>query len=159
MNLVSIALWGFIATIVLTTTLAASQWLGWTRMAIPFMLGTMFTPDRARAAWLGFVVHFLNGWVFALVYALVFEDLRLAAWWLGAMGGLVHAAFGLLVIIPLLPAIHPRMASEDRGPTPTRQLQPPGFLALHYGRRTPIVTVVAHIGYGVVLGAFYTLSP
>jgi hypothetical protein len=157
MNLGSIALWGFVGTIVLTTALAASQWLGWTRMAIPFMLGTMFTSDRALAAWLGFLVHFFNGWVFAFLYALVFEDLQRAGWWLGALGGLLHAAFVLLVIIPLLPAVHPRMASEDRGPTPTRQLQPPGFLALHYGRRTPIITVIAHVAYGAVLGAFYTL--
>jgi hypothetical protein len=157
MNLPSIALWGFIATIVLTTTLAASQWLGWTRMGIPFMLGTMFTPDRALAAWLGFMVHFVNGWVFAFIYALVFQNLQLATWWLGAIGGFLHAVFVLLVIIPLLPAIHPRMASEDRGPTPTRQLQPPGFLALHYGRRTPIVSLAAHIAYGAVLGAFYRL--
>jgi hypothetical protein len=157
-NLASITLWGFLATIVLTTTLAASQWLGWTRMAIPFMLGTMITPDRMQASWLGFLAHFVNGWIFAFVYALVFEDLNFATWWLGGIGGLVHAVFVLLVIIPLLPAVHPRMASEDRGPTPTRQLQPPGFLALHYGRRTPILTVVAHVAYGALLGAFYTVN-
>jgi hypothetical protein len=157
-NLSSIALWGFLATIVLTTTLAASQWLGWTRIALPFMLGTAFTPSRSQAKWLGILAHFINGWGFALIYALVFEDLQLATWWLGALGGFLHAAFVLLVLIPLLPAVHPRMASQDRGPTPTRQLQPPGFLALHYGRRTPVLTTLAHIAYGAVLGAFYTIA-
>ena len=47
------------------------------------------------------------------------------------------------------------MASELRGPTPTRQLEPPGFLALHYGRRTPIVSIVAHMAYGAMLGGMY----
>jgi hypothetical protein len=55
-------------------------------------------------------------------------------------------------------AIHPRMANEQQGPTPTRQLEPPGSLALNYGRRTPLFLVVAHLVYGVILGAFYQLK-
>ncbi|HEV2073099.1 MAG TPA: hypothetical protein VGR29_05595, partial [Thermomicrobiales bacterium] len=42
-------------------------------------------------------------------------------------------------------------------PTPTRQLEPPGFFALHYGRRTPISVILAHLLYGGILGAFYRL--
>jgi hypothetical protein len=53
-----------------------------------------------------------------------------------------------------LPALHPRMANEQRGPTPTRQLEPPGFLALNYGYRTPLSVVLAHVLYGAVLGLF-----
>jgi len=34
----------------------------------------------------------------------------------------------------MLPGLHLRMASEQRGPEPTRQLEPPGFLALNYAR-------------------------
>jgi hypothetical protein len=34
-------------------------------------------------------------------------------------------------------------------------LQPPGFLALNYGKRTPLVTVVAHIVYGAIVAAAY----
>jgi hypothetical protein len=30
-------------------------------------------------------------------------------------------------------------------------------MALHYGRRTPLITIIAHILYGAVLGAFYRL--
>jgi hypothetical protein len=49
----------------------------------------------------------------------------------------------LVVAMPALPAIHPRMASEQDGPTPTRQLEPPGVMALNYGRRTPISVILA----------------
>ena len=49
------------------------------------------------------------------------------------------------------------MASEQRGPTPTRQLEPLGFLALNYGRRTPLSVVIAHVLYGAILGGFYHL--
>lgn len=34
-------------------------------------------------------------------------------------------------------------------------LEPPGFLALHYGYQTPMVTMLAHLSYGIVLGALY----
>lgn len=158
MNLGSVLLWGFLATLVLTGTMAASQGLGLSRMSIPFMLGTVVVPDRSRAMVLGFAMHFANGWIFALVYALVFQSLCIATWWLGAVGGLVHGLFVLLVLLPLLPEVHPRMATERHGPTPTRMLQPPGFLALHYGRRTPLATLIAHVAYGIILGAFYQLS-
>jgi hypothetical protein len=75
MNLGSALLWGFVATIVLTTLMAAAHALRITRMSIPFLLGTMFTPDRARARLIGFMAHLMNGWVFALVYALAFREL------------------------------------------------------------------------------------
>lgn len=155
MNLPDVLLWGFVGTVVLTTIMAASQGLGLSRMSIPFMLGTMFTPDRAKARWLGFLVHLMNGWLFALIYALAFENWGRATPWLGAGIGLVHASFVLAAGMPVLPGLHPRMASEERGPEPTRQLQPPGFLALNYGYRTPVVTVIAHLAYGAVLGGFY----
>lgn len=157
MNWPSALLWGFAATVVMTTVMAGSQWLGLTRMSLPFMIGTVFSADRDRAKAIGFVVHLVNGWAFAFLYAAVFESLGRATWWIGATVGIVHAAFVLLVGMTILPGLHPRMASEVRGPTPTRELEPPGFLALHYGRRTPITVAVAHVLYGVILGAFYRL--
>jgi uncharacterized membrane protein YagU involved in acid resistance len=158
MNTRGVSLWGFAATIVLTTLMAGSQALGLTRMNIPYMLGTMVTPDRDRAKLVGFGVHMLNGWLFACVYAAAFQSLRRATWWLGAAIGLVHGLFVLVAGMVLLPALHPRMASEQQGPTPTRQLEPPGFMALNYGRRTPISVMLAHLVFGGILGAFYRLK-
>ena len=158
MSIGSILLWGFIATLVLTGTLAASQMLGLSRMSLPFILGTVVAGDRSRAMVVGFAMHLVAGWLFALIYALVFQALGQATWWLGALGGLIHGLFVLLVLLPLLPEVHPRMATERQGPTPTRMLQPPGFLALHYGRRTPFASLIAHVAYGVILGSFYHLA-
>lgn len=157
MNRGGIALWGFAGTVVLTTLMAASQSLGLTRISLPFILGTMATADRDRAKLVGFGMHLVNGWLFAAVYAAAFRSWRRATWWLGVAIGLVHALFVLGVGLPLLPGLHPRMASEQRGPTPTRGLEPPGFLALNYGRRTPIAVILAHLVYGGILGAFYRL--
>jgi hypothetical protein len=158
MNLPSILLWGFVATVVLSIMMAASQRLGYTRMSIPFLLGTMMTANRDRAMFLGLLVHMINSWLFALIYALAFESWHWATWWLGAGIGLVHVLFVLMIGMPLIPAMHPRMVSEYFGPTPNRQLQPPGFLALNYGRRSPIVALVSHLLYGAILGAFYRLA-
>jgi hypothetical protein len=49
------------------------------------------------------------------------------------------------------------MATDARGPEPTRELEPPGFMAINYGRRTPIVTIGAHLIFGAILGIFYRL--
>jgi uncharacterized membrane protein YagU involved in acid resistance len=155
MNFESVLLWGFVATVVLTSIMSASQGLGLSRMSIPYLLGTMLTPNRDRAMLVGFLFHVMNGWAFAMIYALAFESWGAATWWLGATIGLVHGSFVLLAGMQLLPGMHPRMASERQGPSPTQQLQPPGFLALNYGRRTPLVSIVAHLVYGAILGSFY----
>ncbi len=158
MNVESVALWGFVATVVLTSIMAGAQGMGLSRMSMTFIVGTMFTSDRARAGVAGLVMHLVNGWIFAFLYAAAFESWCRATWWLGGGIGLVHGIAVLTVLMPVLPGFHRRMASEERGPEPTRLLEPPGFLALHYGRRTPLVTLLAHVVYGMVLGAFYHLS-
>jgi uncharacterized membrane protein YagU involved in acid resistance len=142
-----------LATAVLTTLLSGSQGIGLTRISLPFVLGSVFTPDRNRAYVAGFAIHFLNGWLFSLGYLEVFTTFGWSGWWEGAAVGLFHGIFVLVVLMPLLPNVHPRMATEDYGPSPTRQLEPPGFLALNYGRRTPVVTLLAHVVYGAILGA------
>ena len=54
MNWIHWLVWGFSGTVVLTSILAASQGFGLTRMNIPYLLGTMFTPNRDRAMVTGF---------------------------------------------------------------------------------------------------------
>ncbi len=158
MNLDSALLWGFVATLLLTTLMSASQGLGLSRMSIPFILGTMFTSDRDRAPFVGFVAHLMNGWVFAFLYALILESLGRTGWWLGAVLGALHGIAVLVAVMPIIPGVHPRMATENQGPEPTRALEPPGFMALNYGRQTPAIALVAHVVYGLILGGFYVLA-
>jgi hypothetical protein len=159
MNARGVALWGFVGTLVLTGLMSGGQGLRLSRISLPYLLGTVVTPDRDRARLAGFGIHLVNGWLFAFIYAAAFQSWRRATWWLGAAIGLVHAIVVLTAGLPLLPAIHPRMASEQQGPTPTRQLEPPGFLALNYGRRTPLIIILAHLIYGGILGTFYRVEP
>jgi hypothetical protein len=158
-NVWNAILWGFLATVVMTSIMAASQALRWTRMSMPLIVGTIFTEDLDRARLAGLCVHFVNGWLFALLYAATFESLGSATWWTGAFMGMIQAFFVLTVGMSTLPGLHPRMANEEHGPTPTRLLQPPGFLALNYGMTTPLAVLAAHVVYGAILGEFYVLSP
>lgn len=152
------ALWGFVATMVLTTIEAGAQGIGLTRMSLPYITGTMITPDRDRAKLYGFLLHFLNGWVFSLIYVFAFISWGDASWWRGALIGIAHGLFVLVVVMTTLPGVHPRMASEQHGPTATRQLEPPGFLGMNYGLRTPISVILSHALFGAILGAFYRLK-
>jgi hypothetical protein len=150
-------LWGFASTVVLTTLMATSQGLGLTRISLPYMLGTMFTPSRDRAKVVGFGVHLVNGWIFSLFYVWTFHSTGHATWWMGAIVGFVHASFVLTAGMRFLPGLHPRMASEKQGSTAVRQLEPPGLLAINYGFQTPIATLVAHMIFGTILGTFYVI--
>ena len=147
----------FLATLALTTVMAASQGLRLTRINLPYILGAIFTPDRQRAKLIGFLVHLLNGWIFSLVYIAIFHAWGRATWWAGAAVGVAQALFVLTAGMSLLPSLHPRMASEEQGPTVTSQLEPPGFLALNYGYQTPLSVLLAHVIYGAILGAFYSM--
>lgn len=150
---VNVLVWGLVATLSLVAITFTSQNLGWSRLDLPFLIGTMFTGDRRVAHVLGFLIFTTVGWFLGFFYFLVFAMLGSAGWWIGALLGAAHGLLLLTVALPLLPNVHPRIASEHAGPDSVRLLEPPGFLALHYGWRTPFVVMVAQTVYGAVLGA------
>lgn len=150
--MLSLVLWGLVATTAMASILQMSQGLGLSRMSLTFLLGSAVSGNRSRASVIGFVLYVAGGWLFAFLYFLFFESIGIGTWWIGAILGLVHGLFLLVCVIPLLPFVHPRMASEHHGMTRLRQLEPPGFLAMNYGYQTPLVTVVAQAVYGGVLG-------
>ena len=146
------AIFGLIATAALTAVMIGAQLAGVTRLDLPLMLGTLVVadPDRARVA--GFFIHVVNGQGFALGYAAAFAASGEASWWGGALLGALHGAVALLVIMPLLPGVHPHMASDRAGLSRGAALEPPGPLGLNYGRETPLVTMLAHVAFGIALG-------
>ena len=149
----ALVLWGLVATTAMTSILQASQGLGLSRMSPTFLLGSAFSGDRARATVLGFGLYLLGGWAFAFLYFVFFRSLGVSTWWMGMALGFVHGLFLLVCAMPLLPYLHPRMASEHHGITAKRLLEPPGFLATNYGYQTPAVVLAAQVVYGGVLGA------
>jgi hypothetical protein len=146
------AVFGLAATATLTAVLMVAQFAGLTRLDLPLMLGTVAVADPDRARVVGFFAHLVNGQVFALGYAAAFAAADGSSWWAGALLGTLHGAVALVAIGPLLPAVHPNMASERSGLSSGPALEPPGPLALNYGRATPVVTLVAHVAFGLALG-------
>lgn len=153
-----VLVWGLVATVLMTTIISASQGLGVSRLSLTFLVGTFFTGRRSRANMIGFLAYMLGGWIFAFVYLLI---LIVAPWpglLTGTLTGFAHGLFLLTVLLTLLPYFHPRMATDYDGPSRHQRLEPPGFMALNYGRRTPLVTLAAQTVYGAILGGFYQWS-
>jgi hypothetical protein len=147
--------WGFVASIALVSVESIAQSIGLTRLNLPLILGTAFTPDRDRARALGILLHIFIGWPFSLFYIVAMTFLGGPTWYHGAIVGLSHALVICVVGWQILPGIHPRMASETHGPTATRMLEPPGFMGVNYGIATPVALFVTHAIFGAIVGAFY----
>jgi hypothetical protein len=151
-------IWGLLGTVAMTTILQGAQGLGLSRLSLPFLAGTFSIGDRRWAVVVGFMIYVAGGWIFGFLYFVVFGSVGLYTWWFGAALGAFHGLFLLVAPLPLLPYIHPRMASEYDGPGSVGQLEPPGFMALNYGHRTPLTTLVGQVVYGAVLGGLPQLQ-
>jgi hypothetical protein len=160
MNIVWSALaGGFVGTLVLTTIVRAAAEFGITRMDFAFLLGTIVTEDRRKAKAIGYVFHFLLGLVFALAYVAFFQVIDRSSWWIGALLGALHAIFTSTVLVnELLPVVHPRMATPDTAANQYALIEPPGFMMLNYGRNTSLVSLVAHIAFGAIVGGMVSVG-
>ncbi len=146
---------GVVGTIVLTSGLRIAQELGLTRMDLALLVGSVIAEDRARASVIGFALNFGAGITFSLGYAGVFAAVGSSTWWLGAVLGVAHAAFvGGTLVTTVLPVIHPRMGTPWTDAEETPLLEAPGFLLHNYGRATLAVTLLVHVAYGAIVGAF-----
>jgi len=144
---------GVMGTLVMTTMLRAAAELGYTRMDLAFLLGTAVTDNRRKAKALGYLFHFLLGIGFALLYGAFFAAIGRSSWWLGALVAVVQALFTATVLVNvLLPVVHPRMGTPETAANEIPLIEPPGFLMLNYGRNTFVITLLAHIAYGAIVG-------
>lgn len=150
---------GLLGTLLLTTVLRIASEVHLTRMDLPFLLGTVFTADRARAKAFGYLTHAAMGLLFALGYYGLFLVLGHHDWWIGTLLGLAHGLFsGIVLVGTLLPAIHPRMGSTLTDAGSVALLEPPGFLLRNYGPQTPAVSLLAHAAFGTIVAAFLTAA-
>lgn len=158
-DVVGLAAGALVGTAVLTAIMEGAQARRLTRMSLPYLLGTMLTERRALIRIAGTLTHFCIGALFAAGYGLLFQRAGRAGWRLGSAVGALHGGVVLVAMIPIVQEVHPRMAEEDEGPDPTPMLQPPGFLGMHYGVQTPVITMLAHVVYGGIVGALYRPTP
>ena len=72
-SLFYLVLWGLIATVAMTSILEGSRGLGFSRLSLPFLIGTFFTTQRRWAVTVGFVAYTIGGWLFAFLYFLLLQ--------------------------------------------------------------------------------------
>jgi hypothetical protein len=147
-----------IGTLAMATIIKAASELGMTRMDFALLLGTAFSDNRRKARAIGYVLYFVLGVAFAEAYGGFFSIIGRASWRLGGLLGALHAIFTATVLVNvLLPVVHPRMATPDSAANEITLIEPPGFLMLNYGRSTFVVTLVAHVVYGALVGLIVRL--
>jgi hypothetical protein len=150
---------GCAGTVVLTTVLRIASEARLTRVDLPFLLGTVVTTDRQRAKVIGYGAHFGIGLAFSLLYRWLFSALGKRGWRLGALFGTAHGVLSATVLVNVvLPMLHPRMGTPFTAAGSSPLIEPPGFLLRNYGRSTALVSLVAHILYGVIVGSFADLD-
>jgi hypothetical protein len=73
----------------------------------------------------------------------------------GLLLGALHGTFagGALVNV-ILPAVHPRMGTPSTDSEEAPLLEPPGLLLRNYGNWTVGLTLLLHLAYGAIVGAF-----
>jgi len=144
---------GFLGTLALSTLLRSASEVGFTRMDLPFLLGTTVTDNRRRAKVYGYLFHFALGLGFAVLYGVSFAAIGRSNGWLGALVGALHALFTSTVLVNvILPVIHRRIGTPETAAHEIALIEPPGFLMLNYGRNTFLVTLISHMVYGAIVG-------
>jgi hypothetical protein len=144
---------GVLGTLVFSTLVKAAGEMAWTRMDLALLLGTAATDNRRTARAYGYLFHLGLGVLFALAYAELFTVVGRSSWWLGAVVGVLHGIFTSTILVNvLLPIVHPRMGTAETAANEIALIEPPGFLMLNYGRNTFVVTLLAHIAYGAIVG-------
>jgi len=143
---------GLAATVVMTALMVIAPMMK-VRMDMPMMLGTMMMDPGAAAKAVGYVVHFMMGIVFGVIYAALVSafdiETSVAGW--AAIIGVVHG-FAAGVMMSMMGSLHPRM----RAATPSgAHVEAPGVFGVRYGAMTPIAIIALHAVFGAVWGAVY----
>ena len=143
MDWIGIIVAGLVGTSAITMLMYAGPMMGMPKMDIAQMLGSMVLPKGAAAFGLGMMMHFVNGVIFAGIYALAWNALNLApSWWTGLIFGGVH--FGVAAMaMSLMPMLHKEVKAGNL-PSP-----------MAGGIKGVMGMLMGHLVYGVVVALIY----
>jgi hypothetical protein len=147
-SVLMLTLGGAVATLLLSSFIFLAPVFGFPFIDFPRLVGGIFTEDPVAAAWLGFWLFFLTGWV-------VFPVPLSIAWTLlpgdhvGLSGALLKGVLWGLVLWALSGVLLPLFGwlnqLTDQG------LENPGFFALEAGVLGALGILLGHLAYGVAL--------
>jgi hypothetical protein len=147
MNIVGAIVAGLAGTVVISLLMAVGPRLGMPKMAIWEMLGAMFSKEGNVG--LGWVIHFMMGVVFAIIYA--------ALWTAGigsatVLSGVIFGAVHFLIVGLMMGGMPMLHAGIKAGST-----QAPGVLMLNSGVMGFMGGLIGHVLYGLVVALVYGL--
>jgi hypothetical protein len=156
---------GFVATVAMTVVMGFAKAKGLTRMpSFELMTGSLVSSDLEQARKAGLLLHYglMGTLVFGIGYGAVFAMLDSSTWLDGLIVGLIHGFVVGMLVLPAMPALHPRVepALVGAGGTVIRSrdgvwLKPPGVLGKDWGDGTPAGVVTGHVVYGIVAALVY----
>lgn len=112
------------------------RWLGIGKIDVIPAVGALVTGKVENAFAPGYLIHFGSGIIFAYVYYVLLQLLNLPlVWWTFGMAGLIHGIVVMLLVSIVVMEHHPIAKYHERGPM------------------TGLSQLLAHIIYGVVVGA------
>jgi uncharacterized membrane protein YagU involved in acid resistance len=147
MNILGAIIAGMPGTIAISTVMAMAPMLGMPKMDIVDMLSTMFgKPNRL----MGWVLHFMMGAIFALIYSFIWSvGVGSATWVNGLIFGGVHWLVAGMVM-GMIPVMH---VGIKRG-----EVQAPGLWMTNHGGMTAFAGgLIGHLVFGVVVALVYNL--
>jgi hypothetical protein len=134
---------GISAWVVFVIILYVLPSVGVPKMDLPEMLGGLFGLSSLAMGW---VIFFVAGVVFALLYAYWFvSHLPGLGWQRGLIYGIVPWLVMMVIVAPLLPVLNPMMMAKTA----------PGFFFANMGMIATIGSLIAHMIWGIVLGSVY----
>lgn len=145
MNIIGAIVAGLVGTVVISMLMAMAPRMGMPKMAIWEMLGSMFNKDGNNA--LGWVVHFMMGVIFAILYAALWAaGIGSATLVSGVSFGVVH-----FFVAGLMMGGMPMMHAGIKAGT----VQAPGVLMLNAGVMGLMGGLIGHAVYGLVVALVY----
>lgn len=156
---------GLVGTGAMSAMMQLAASMGLTRMPpMPLVIGSMMSGDKEKASRIGLMIHFvvMGTLVFGIGYAALFAAFDDASIGAGALIGLVHGVVVGAMAMPMMAAIHPRMAASagSAGSVTVEggqvSLSAPGVFGTRWGGMTPIGMIAGHVVFGVVMALVYT---
>jgi len=147
MNIIGAIVAGLAGTVVISMLMAMAPKMGMPKMAIWEMLGTMFSKQGNPA--LGWIVHFMMGVIFAIIYAALWAaGIGSATLLSGVVFGVAH-----FLIAGLMMGGMPIMHAGIKAGT----VKAPGVLMLNSGVMGLMGGLIGHAVYGLVVALVYGL--
>lgn len=147
MNVLGAIIAGLVGTVAISMVMGMAPRMGMPKMDIVDMLSTMFgKPNRT----LGWMMHFMMGIIFALIYSFAWSlGVGSATWLNGLIFGAVHwLVVGM--VMGMIPLVHAGIKSGA--------VQAPGLWMTNNGGMMAFVGgLMGHMVFGLVVALIYNL--